>query len=369
MAAIIKRLQSARSLLNWLKTVDGSGSGLDADTLDGLQGAAYAVLASANTFTANQTISGTGATDRYLTLIADAGRTRGVLLRSSGGLRWIAGADASAESGSNAGTNYVIYRYSDAGSLLGTAVSINRASGAVAVAGALDSVGNLTENGSRVATIPNTNSFTARQNIAPGGTAFCLYLDRGGDTSPHLRIDMSSSVNTGDRFVDFQSAGSTTGSITANGASNVAYNTSSDPRMKKDLTPLDLTESVERIKSLKLWKGKWKLDDAPFRGILTTELQHVIPEAVSGVEDGIEEEWVVGSEEQPRIVIRGPKESGLEKIEARAPKDADLHPLTERIAPQMWDASKCMPDVMGALQWALARIEKLEARIAALESA
>ena len=36
MAAIIKRLSSARALLNWLKTVDGSGSGLDADTVDGV---------------------------------------------------------------------------------------------------------------------------------------------------------------------------------------------------------------------------------------------------------------------------------------------------------------------------------------------
>ena len=35
MVGIINRLQSARSLLNWLKTVDGSGSGLDADTVDG----------------------------------------------------------------------------------------------------------------------------------------------------------------------------------------------------------------------------------------------------------------------------------------------------------------------------------------------
>lgn len=43
MAAIIKRLQSARSLLNWLKTVDGSGSGLDADTVDGSHASAFAL--------------------------------------------------------------------------------------------------------------------------------------------------------------------------------------------------------------------------------------------------------------------------------------------------------------------------------------
>lgn len=41
MAAIIKRPDTARSLLNRLKTVDGAGSGLDADLLDGLSSAAF----------------------------------------------------------------------------------------------------------------------------------------------------------------------------------------------------------------------------------------------------------------------------------------------------------------------------------------
>lgn len=50
MAAIIKRFRTARSILNWLKTVDGAGSGLDADLLDGSQGDAYAKLTGA-TFT------------------------------------------------------------------------------------------------------------------------------------------------------------------------------------------------------------------------------------------------------------------------------------------------------------------------------
>lgn len=36
MTAFINRLSSSRALINWLKTVDGTGSGLDADTVDGL---------------------------------------------------------------------------------------------------------------------------------------------------------------------------------------------------------------------------------------------------------------------------------------------------------------------------------------------
>lgn len=47
-------------ILTAIKTVDGAGSGLDADLLDGVQGSDYAKLSSANVFTNNaQTIQGT----------------------------------------------------------------------------------------------------------------------------------------------------------------------------------------------------------------------------------------------------------------------------------------------------------------------
>jgi hypothetical protein len=45
--------------------------------------------------------------------------------------RWTVGKDATAESGSNAGSNFAITRYSDAGAVLGTPISINRATGLI----------------------------------------------------------------------------------------------------------------------------------------------------------------------------------------------------------------------------------------------
>ena len=47
---------TAADVLTKLLTVDGAGSLLDADTLDGVQGSAYATLAGANTFTARQIV-------------------------------------------------------------------------------------------------------------------------------------------------------------------------------------------------------------------------------------------------------------------------------------------------------------------------
>lgn len=46
---------TANELLTAIKTVDGTGSGLDADTIDGVQESALAKIASTNTFTASQT--------------------------------------------------------------------------------------------------------------------------------------------------------------------------------------------------------------------------------------------------------------------------------------------------------------------------
>jgi Chaperone of endosialidase len=46
-------------------------------------------------------------------------------------IRWTAGTDGAAESGSNTGSNYAITRYSDAGASLGTPLTINRATGLI----------------------------------------------------------------------------------------------------------------------------------------------------------------------------------------------------------------------------------------------
>jgi large exoprotein involved in heme utilization and adhesion len=45
--------------------------------------------------------------------------------------RWLQTAFQGPESGANAGSNYVIYRYADDGTFLGTALSISRATGVI----------------------------------------------------------------------------------------------------------------------------------------------------------------------------------------------------------------------------------------------
>jgi hypothetical protein len=68
---------------------------------------------------------------------ADAGQNAGVLLRTGAASRWQMYKNATAESGSNAGSDYAIGRYNDAGVFLDNSLLITRSTNAVTLAGAL----------------------------------------------------------------------------------------------------------------------------------------------------------------------------------------------------------------------------------------
>ncbi len=72
-----------------------------------------------------------------LALSRAAGNARLIDFQTALSPRWKVGASATAEGGSNAGSNLEVYRYADDGSFLDTALSITRASGAVNIAAGL----------------------------------------------------------------------------------------------------------------------------------------------------------------------------------------------------------------------------------------
>jgi hypothetical protein len=81
------------------------------------------------------TFAGTITTNNgTIKLVTAAGSSRLIYIYSSAAARWAVGANGGAESGGNAGSDYVLYAYDDAGSYLGNPVSITRA-GAVSFAG------------------------------------------------------------------------------------------------------------------------------------------------------------------------------------------------------------------------------------------
>lgn len=67
-----------------------------------------------------------------------------------------------------------------------------------------------------------------------------------------------------------------------------AYNTSSDYRLKAEITDIDPTEAGAFIDALRPRKGKWKADGSLFLGFIAHEFAEVCPQAVTGIKDGPE---------------------------------------------------------------------------------
>lgn len=83
------------------------------------------------------TIGVDGGASSTLRLNSAAGTARDLVYRSGGVTRWVLRANAAAEGGATAGSDFVIVPHDDAGAALATAVTITRASGNVTIPGAI----------------------------------------------------------------------------------------------------------------------------------------------------------------------------------------------------------------------------------------
>lgn len=70
---------SAAQLIDIIETADGSGSGLDADTVDGIQGSAIALIAGNNAFSGNNTFSNTNIFSAAVQFTSSGGGASGAI--------------------------------------------------------------------------------------------------------------------------------------------------------------------------------------------------------------------------------------------------------------------------------------------------
>ena len=90
----------------------------------------------------------------------------------------------------------------------------------------------------------------------------------------------------GNGIVFANSSNSLVGSISIN-ASTVSYNITSDYRLKEDLQEI---EGLEKIQAIKVYNYKWKSEESRMDGVLAHELAEVLPYAVNGEKDAVDEE-------------------------------------------------------------------------------
>jgi hypothetical protein len=110
--------------------------------------------------TTSLTIGLAGGGANLINAYAAAGNNRLMQYFSGANLRWAHGANNTAETGSNAGSNWEIYAYSDASGFLSTPISITRSTGVVTMSSGATITGGSSNNHPIGATTASTGAFT-----------------------------------------------------------------------------------------------------------------------------------------------------------------------------------------------------------------
>jgi len=125
---------------------------------------------------------------------------------------------------------------------------------------------------------------TTSTGVASGG----FLMNGGNGSDSYLGIGHSSSGISGNYYAAFRFNGTAIGTITQNGTTAVAYNTSSDYRLKENVAPM--VGALDKIALLKPVTYTWKSDGSDGEGFIAHELAEVCPHAVTGTKDAIDEE-------------------------------------------------------------------------------
>jgi hypothetical protein len=129
------------------------------------------------------------------------------------------------------------------------------------------------------------NLLVARTSVVNQGR---ISVDMFGGTNVGLSLVNTNTANTGN-FCNFARSDTTViGAIQQNGASAVTYSTSSDYRLKKDITPM--TGALAKLAAIKPVTYKWKVDGSDGEGFIAHELAEVCPNAVTGAKDAVDED-------------------------------------------------------------------------------
>ena len=157
---------------------------------------------------------------------------------------------------------------------------------------------------------------------------FAVLFD--GTTQNAIVVKTTRTQNTGSNFAVFlNSSGGVAGQIYHNGATTVQYITTSDYRLKENQTAI--SDGITRLKTLKPYRFNFiEEPDKTVDGFFAHEVGTAVPEAIKGTKDEV---------------------------------DSDSNPVYQGI-----DQSKLVPLLTAALQEAIAKIEILETKVAALEA-
>jgi hypothetical protein len=138
--------------------------------------------------------------------------------------------------------------------------------------------------------IDSSGRLLVRTTTGTGNEVLATWFNSSGGASTSQGINiLDQGSASGANFMVFRKSDEAgIGGIARNGTSNaVLYNTTSDYRLKEEITPM--SGALERVSRLKPVTWKWKDCDANGEGFIAHEVQEVVPSAVSGQKDALDE--------------------------------------------------------------------------------
>jgi len=139
--------------------------------------------------------------------------------------------------------------------------------------------------------IGKTSNSTLSAGVNLGSLPNFIASTASPSDGPYMQIsNIAASVASGFRYISFRvgSSGNEAGSISTNGSSTVSYVTSSDYRLKENVKPM--VGALDVISKLNPVTYTWKIDGSDGQGFIAHELQEVVPDAVTGKKDAVDEE-------------------------------------------------------------------------------
>jgi hypothetical protein len=144
-----------------------------------------------------------------------------------------------------------------------------------------------------------------------------LTLSWNSSTQQGFVLRTTAATFAGSPVVFQTSAGATAGFISQTATPSVAYNTTSDYRLKENVQPM--VGALDKIAQLNPVTYTWKSDGSDGQGFIAHELQAVVPDCVSGEKDAVDEEG-------------NPKHQGVDTSFLVATLVSAVQELTARIA-------------------------------------
>ena len=142
--------------------------------------------------------------------------------------------------------------------------------------------------GTEAARFDANNTFFVGGTSNPGPLASrIITVANGLNGVEHFLCNEQRSTAGTENYFRFYRNNSLVGSIT-NTLSATAYNTSSDYRLKENVQPM--TGALAKVAALKPCTYTWKVDGSSGQGFIAHELQAVVPDAVTGEKDAVNED-------------------------------------------------------------------------------